>query len=386
LSSWHEVEQVLHNDERLRSQMDTLVGTSQGGSRFDAETASQCVLPLPDEVGDLEATFARSYDRLDGFLAAREIGLVVVCPIPGLTSNEFPIVLEPDLELDLMSDGELTAALNTEVLPLMFLTLPLLPPEQSKQACLRYRYSLPKVIGDSDHEQAAAQFQEREERLRAVRETLEQVLALVFANPVAISGVVNLGADWTLHSAGVTFQPLRLTHVQRRRQSHLDEQTAAEVVATWRLLRQPGFLQRQKALALALRRLGYQAGRERVEDELVDILIAAEALYLSDVDYEELGFRLALRTAALCDPEALELTRRDVFDLMRSAYRVRSKVVHGEAPKSKDLKVKGVQASLADFVQAIEDVIRQGLGEALRRAVDPKGKWPPDWDDMIVPK
>ena len=34
----------------------------------------------------------------------------------------------------------------------------------------------------------------------------------------------------------------------------------------WWLLRQPGLLQKQKALALALRRLGYQANRQRVED------------------------------------------------------------------------------------------------------------------------
>ncbi len=259
------------------------------------------------------------------------------------------------------------------------------PPEESKQACLRYRYRLPKVVGDRDHQQAAAQFRASEEPLGAARETLEQVLALMFPNPVAIAGRLNLEAEWSLHAGGVSFQPYSLTRLQRSRRLDLDGPAATEIVETWRQLRQPRLLQRQKALALGLRRLNYQAGRERVEDELVDILIAAEALYLSDVGFDELGFRMALRAAALCDPQKLGMTRRHVFDLMRWAYRVRGKIVHGDEPDPKDLKLKGAHVPLTDFVQAIEDVVRGGLREALGRAADPRDVWPPDWDAMTLP-
>jgi hypothetical protein len=180
----------------------------------------------------------------------------------------------------------------------------------------------------------------------------------------------------------VSFQEVPLTPVQRSRRMHLDRHASAQLVETWRLLRQPGLLQRQKALALALRRLGYQAHRQRVEDEMVDIMVAAEALYLSDLGPDELGFRLALRASALSDPQELGMTRRNVFDLMKSAYGVRSKIVHGDEPKPKDLKVKGAQVPLAEFVQATEEVVRQGLREALNRAAG----WPPDWDGMTLPK
>jgi hypothetical protein len=113
-----------------------------------------------------------------------------------------------------------------------------------------------------------------------------------------------------------------LPPAQLFRQLHLVTQARTDVARTWRQLRRPGL---HKALALALRRLSYQAHRQRVEDELVDILIAAEALYLSDVGYAtELSFRLAHRAAALCSPQKLSMTRRNVFDLMRSAYGVRS--------------------------------------------------------------
>ncbi len=69
---------------------------------------------------------------------------------------------------------------------------------------------------------------------------------------------------------------------------------------------------------------------------------------------------------------------------MRSAYDVRSKVVHGSTPDPSALRVSGVQVSLPDFVQAVEEVVRQGLRAALQRAM--RGKWPPDWNGMTLPK
>jgi hypothetical protein len=126
-SSWRAVEQAFQKDDRLRPQLDQLVGTAQGSRTFDAELAAQIVLPLPDEVGNLEDTFERRYGDLDGFLAANEIAYAVIWPLPGLTSGEFPILLEQNIEVGLMSDEELTAVLNTGVLRPSFPGVPLVP-------------------------------------------------------------------------------------------------------------------------------------------------------------------------------------------------------------------------------------------------------------------
>lgn len=384
LQSWEVVEQVLQEDEALRKQLDRFIGTAQGGGHFDAKMLARHVLPLPSEVNDLQAAFARRFEELDRYFAAEEICCVVVWPLPGLTSDSFPIAVEADIELDVMSDRELVAALNADVIRPIFPGHPLMP-TQSQQACLRYRYRLPKIIGDSNFDQAV-KTQNAGEQFSKIRDTLEQVLALSFARPVAVSGQVTLLAEWTPHSGGVQYQEMRLTHAQRFRKLHLDRQAPNQFVATWQRLRRPGLLDQYKSLAIALRRLSYQAHRERVEDELVDVLIAAEALYLSDGGYTELGFRLALRAAALADPQTLEMTPRDVFNLMKSAYSVRSAVVHGDTPKAKDLMLRGTAVTLPEFVQAIERAIRQGLREAVRRAADPADKWPPDWDGMTLPQ
>jgi hypothetical protein len=182
LPSWRAVEQALQEDDRLRAHLDQQVGTIKGGSQLSRELVSRHVLPMPDEVGDLKGAFARRYGELDSYLAADEIEFLVIWPLPGLTSSEFPITLEQGVEVDIMSDAELTAALNTEVLSLVFPQTPVLSPEEAHQACLRYRYRLPKVVGEID-QKAPEQVMASEERLNEIRDTLEQVLALLFSDP-----------------------------------------------------------------------------------------------------------------------------------------------------------------------------------------------------------
>jgi hypothetical protein len=381
LPSWRVVLDAFQQDDRLRAQVDTLVGTWNSRRRFEIAAAGRVVLPRPDEAADLEGAFVRRYKELDAFLAAEEFESVEVWPLPGISSSELPITLEPDLELDWMSDSELAAALDTELIPRTFgyAKLPVLTPAESKQACMRYHIRSPKVVGDQ--ELPDTELQQREQSLTEIQETLGQTLALLFPDPVAIAGRMSLQVDPMLRG-GVGYRPLVLTQSERFRRLELNASMAADLFKTWGQMRGAG---QHKAIALASRRLSYQASRERIEDELVDILVAAEALYLSDVGHEELGFRLALRAAALSDPSKLGMTRRDVFDTMKNAYKVRSKIVHGDVPKMADLKVKGVQVSLTDFVQAIEDIVRQALRAAVDRNANPTSTWPPNWDALTLP-
>ncbi|MEU0093874.1 hypothetical protein [Kribbella sp. NPDC006257] len=378
-ATWRAVESAFKQDDRLLCQLNALVGTPMGFTRFDSERAGRLVLPRPDEVEDFDAAFARRYQKLDDFLAATELEQSVVWPVPGLWSDLFPITLEQDLELDLMSDEELTAALEGGLVPLSFGRTQILTDEDTRSACMRHRYRVPKIVGGAM--QSAEQHNELEHRLRVHAERLQNTLALLFPEPVAVAGRLsrethNPLGGWTSYS------PADVTRAQVSRSLCLDGTKTAELRDVWLRLSRPNL---NKALALALRRLSYQAGRERLEDELVDVLVAAEALYLSDAGYNELSFRLALRAAAFCKPEQLGMGRRDVFETMRSAYNVRSKIVHGESPKSSDLVVCGSVVSLVEFVQAIEDIVRQGLREAVAWTADPARSWPPDWDGLTLP-
>jgi hypothetical protein len=344
------------------------------------------VLPLPGEMDDIEASFARRYEELDRFLAADELALKVLWLLPSLTSEGFPLLLEPDVELDRMTEDEMTAALNVGLLQPIFAGENILMPHEASPACLRYRYRAKKAIGNQGLDATSQQLQERQVSIDRIREAFEQTLVLLYSHPVAIAGQMAVADEWNLHVGAVGYQPIALSLNVRNRRQELGGADGVELQTAWGQLRRAGLLEQQRAIALALRRLSYQAHRERLEDELVDVLVAAEAVYLSDVDYEELGFRLSLRAAALCTPEPLNLTRRQVFDLMRSAYKMRSKVVHGDVPKAKDMLVAGNPVGLLEFVESVERVVRQGLREGLRRAAGATEQWPPDWDGMTLPR
>ena len=151
----------------------------------------------------------------------------------------------------------------------------------------------------------------------------------------------------------------------------------------------PRLLQRHKGIALALRRLSYQAQREQPEDELLDTMIAAEALYLMELgdaaERGELRYRLALRTALWADSEQVGLTKREVLNLMKSAYDARSALAHGGTPRPEVMKVRGQRVSLPELAKAAKSVITAGCRTALDRAASGSG-WPPEWDGLALDK
>ncbi len=88
---------------------------------------------------------------------------------------------------------------------------------------------------------------------------------------------------------------------------------------------------KDRRLNLALRR--WAAGGQRRNDEvrLIDYWVALEALFLPD-STAELSFRASLRIAAFVGETGQE--RQQLYKEMRASYDVRSKVVHGDTPRT----------------------------------------------------
>src|SRR5439155_14637190 len=116
-----------------------------------------------------------------------------------------------------------------------------------------------------------------------------------------------------------------------------------------------------RAINLALRRFSFSFDRERMDDRLVDLLIAAEALYLPK-DQDELSFRLAIRSATFVTHDVH--SPRHIYEIMREAYRARSQIVHGEDPTRTRLPTKS-DATLDELAATVEDLIRVGIREGL---------------------
>jgi hypothetical protein len=122
-----------------------------------------------------------------------------------------------------------------------------------------------------------------------------------------------------------------------------------------------------KFLGLAMRRISYAHERHRIEDKLIDLLIAAEALFLRDAGSEtyrgELQYRLAQRAGFfLADDPA---TREKVYQHMKDAYKLRSQVVHG----GKIRPIKKEDGSLVDMQEFVETT-RMYLRDALHKMIN----------------
>ena len=142
------------------------------------------------------------------------------------------------------------------------------------------------------------------------------------------------------------------------------------------------------ALANAVRRFSYASDRDRHDDRLVDLMIAAESRFLADIgppqERGELRYRLSLRAAFFI--ESPEYSRREIFKHMKRAYDARSAIVHGGGEPGRDLLKTPTDAplSLQDFVKVTEHLVRMALKKAINMA-DATGSLPIDWDALIIP-
>ena len=136
-----------------------------------------------------------------------------------------------------------------------------------------------------------------------------------------------------------------------------------------------------RSLALALRRFNLSYDRHHPEDQLIDQMIAFEALYLSGDDRTEKSFRLALRSSYFLEAGA---QRKDVYRDMKCAYNLRSTIVHGGMASLPT--IKGTQMSMDNFAGKIEEYLRRTLSKFLNLSQQP-GATPMlvQWDDLLFP-
>jgi len=102
--------------------------------------------------------------------------------------------------------------------------------------------------------------------------------------------------------------------------------------------------------------------RHNVEDQLIDFVIAFEALFLR----HEAGLRskLSQRVALYSDDNPMKRAR--LFKLVRDAYDIRSNLVHGGRKSKIEKILKKRDMNLAAFVIEIEDLLRKCIKQYMR--------------------
>jgi hypothetical protein len=119
---------------------------------------------------------------------------------------------------------------------------------------------------------------------------------------------------------------------------------------------------RLKSASLVVRRFHQSTIRTNIDDRLLDLMIAAEGLFLQDSN-SELSFKLSIRAAKYLSQD-VAVSERLLLDFFQCAYDLRSKIVHGSSPHE-SFNVLGETLTLGALVTNLENFLRVAINKRL---------------------
>jgi hypothetical protein len=191
LAKQHETEEYAACVDALRGhpvnkdRLNTLVGTTFSASRVDLESLpDQLVLGLLDQDADRldESRFDAAFAELYTWLIRDHETFAVIAPLLGLNLEGAPLKLEPDIEIDRMSNDEAVAAITAGLIkgggPPGFVAL-----RETERAAIRIRTELPILVGDDEPGRATADAESLRRIWSDIVEAVIQALRLFKQEP-----------------------------------------------------------------------------------------------------------------------------------------------------------------------------------------------------------
>lgn len=226
----------------------------------------------------------------------------------------------------------------------------------NRWCAVRVKYQLPKVIGDKDGEDRFPKIQKERAIEEQANDRIEEVvnaLRLMGKCDVYHSGIIHQTSKWlSIQHHSFANRVLGTGFITYS----FGERDAQLLKLLWEKLDSPMV---KEELDVAIRRFGDSCVRHRNEDKLIDLMIAAESLFLRGTKEGEKSFRLALRAGQfLAEGHAA----KEIYDRMRLAYHYRSVLVHGDKPSS-DRRLK--KLDLMKFAGEVGDDIQAAIFKAL---------------------
>jgi hypothetical protein len=358
--------ECLKSDVVVGPHLDHLVGTSMSAFRLEANNIlTSLMYAMLDDEGHLafsDERFRRKWRELDGFFGADRITSKTVAPLPYLVVPAFPLRLNNELVLDRLTDDEVTRCYQVGVIRPHSPRFPLISGEVA--VGIRRTMSLPKLIrrGDEPPEPPDAGDEGTFGNRPLFRDDLViddvlSALRLLKHTQIRTAGL----ASWTDSpwlKGGTSYRVLGRWPYDGK--FEVSEGEVPHFLELWRLLEEGA-----ARFPFSIRRFNLAFDREVLDDRIVDLVIAAEALFLGELDEKyrgELRFRFALRAAKFI--EHPNYGEHDIFRVMRQAYDARSAIVHDGSPKETCLP-NNQSGKLPTFIDAIEELVRLGLRKAL---------------------
>lgn len=333
-----------------------------------------------------EAFFEEGYSKLEETFYNDEISFEVIAPLQGPKFSEL-IKLEDNLEICLVNVKDLTPIIDNDSIKrkdkVNLLDL---------ETCwaIRTSYKLPKILGDNedDREKRNQQDKENEEKREHANEIVEQVVIALRLYSYYTNRFSDIYPATILHRARSLLFPQKKTfRIRYFPDFSFTWDYNSEFTTTfqefWYSFRAKSVIER-KFISVAARRFSFAHERYNSQDKIVDLLIAAEALFLCDQGgIGELRYRLSLRAAFFLTDDSQ--TRKRIFADFKTAYDLRSKIVHGGEVEKDFFKIKDSEEYGIDgFVKKIQLYICCAIYKAISIANEPNSpKHLVDWDELV---
>lgn len=137
-----------------------------------------------------------------------------------------------------------------------------------------------------------------------------------------------------------------------------------------------------KMLRLACSRIAMARQRKNQEDAFLDLMIACEAFYMTNLPDHHIDLSYRLRYRAAYWYHGSEYTRKEIMQLFNSAYSVRSKIAHGEVPSAQ--RFRGRQFEMRELHDAIESILKAGLLDFIAKLESEGNNYEVDWDRLLL--
>jgi hypothetical protein len=369
---------TIKDDDVINRQVDTLIGTHHLGKfRLDEQnlinTIAMGLLEGSPPTGFNNALFEKRYKQLEKYLYSNKLVNIRLTPLYGVKSfAQIPIQFDDQVSIVKLTDDEIAMILNSNLAPKRLVMPDVEHRHFLPQYAIKILYETEKLVGElppGTQEEAA----KKDKYLSGdYEQRILDCLRLLKTGTVLSSGTVSYCKLIT----GTIFSIEKMEYSHFFSTTSLSTREVTELVNLWK---RTGKL--RKDLHIALRRFGDAIARKKPDDKMIDLMIAAEALFLPESD--ELTYKLSMRTAYML--ERSKQKRREVYSLMKDAYKIRSRIIHGATPvlPFKD-RTSGQRYNMQGFTVQVEELLRRALKKALHASVD--SGWPkkgPDWDSLF---
>ncbi|HZH29207.1 MAG TPA: hypothetical protein VEY11_00315 [Pyrinomonadaceae bacterium] len=361
----------LNNDPDISRQLDAYVGSPSRGTHTPSPTSMMKRIISMGRVNGQYAfdpnRFDQEYRFFEESFYSNHLLCVAVAPLQGLVMKNSVVTLSDNLEIRRLEQDEME---------------PYRTPRSSWNegwCAVRAKYKVPKIIG-AKNEQPYEEIQKERAVEDEANDRIEDVVnALRLYGKIGTfhSGIIHLAPKWFfIGSHSVANRVLGEGFFSYEFGSENDTRAFP---LFWNKLENKKV---KKELGTAIRRFSYSCVRHQNEDKIVDLMIAAESLFLRGTKEGEKRFRLAFRAGRFLstDPDK----QKEIYDRMRKAYDLRSLLVHGGSTPFLR-RLKGEITENDKLIGAVGDDVHNAIFRAINILSDPQATALDDtyWDKKL---